>query len=100
MGEAHFLWDPNRTNSTKTPTGLGVPIHGLLDKTYKAFAGTSNMSTLGPDGISYKTHKMANKTALGSAIMLQVATSLSTGFVPEMATIQSSVYPQTQQDHT
>ena len=83
MEEAHFLWDPNRMNMTETPTGPGDPIDRLLDKTYKALAGTSNTFAPGPDRISYETLKVANKTELGSAIMLQVATSLSTGSVPE-----------------
>ena len=30
MEEAHFLWDPKKTNTTETPTGPGDPIDELL----------------------------------------------------------------------
>ena len=103
MENAYFLWDPNKTNTTGTPTGPGDPIDELLDKTYKALAGTSNTSAPGPDGISYKILKAATnlKTTLGSALMLQVATSLSTGSVP-MEWQQSKVVfiPKPGKDHT
>ena len=84
MEEVHFLWDPNRTNIIETPTGSGDPIDILPNKTYKVLAGTSNTSAPGPERFSNKIRKAANKTALGSAIMLQVVTSLSAGSVPEM----------------
>ena len=70
MEEAHFLWDPNRTKTTETPIGPRDSIDQLLDKTYKALAGTSNTSVPGPDGLSYRTLKTANKTARGFALML------------------------------
>ena len=101
MEEAHFLWDPNRTMTTETPTGPGDSIDQLLDKIYKALVGTSNTSAPGPDELSYRTLKAANKTALGSAIMLQVATCLATGSVPEEWHQSKVVFiPKPSNDHT
>ena len=49
---------------------------------YTALSGTSNTWAPGPDGISYKSLKVASKTLLRRALMDQVAQQLVAGTVP------------------
>ena len=69
MEKAHFLWDKTKTTKAWEPQGPGTDKQELLAKVYTALSGTSNTSAPGPDGISYKTLKAANKTPLGRALM-------------------------------
>ena len=69
MEKAHFLWDKTKATKAWEPQGPGIDKQELLAKVYTALSGTYNTSAPGPDGISYKTLKAANKTPVGRALM-------------------------------
>ena len=84
MENAHFLWDDvNRMEEKEVLEGPGYSMDEMLGKVYKALSGTSNTSAPGPDGISYRILKAANKTRLGGELMLQVAANLVIGSIPK-----------------
>ena len=55
----------------------------MLGTVYKGLSGTSNTSAPGPDGISYRIWKAANKTRLGEELIIQVAANLGIGSFPK-----------------
>ena len=101
MEKAHSLWDKTKLTKEWEPQGPGIERQELLTKVYTALSGTSNTSAPGPDGISYKTLKAANKTPLGRALMDQVAPQLAAGTVLREWQDSKVVFiPKPGKDHT
>ena len=81
MEKAHDLWDKTKATKSWEPQGPEMDKQELLTKVHTALSGTSNTSAPGPDRISYKTLKAANKTPLGRALVDQVTEQLAVGTV-------------------
>ena len=101
MEKAHFLWDKTKVAKVWELQGPGIEKQELLTMVYTALSGTSNTSAPGPDGISYKTLKAANKTPLGRALMDQVTQQIAAGTVPREWQDSKVVFiPKPGKDHT
>ena len=101
MEKAHFLWDENKKQEEEIIKGPGYNVEEMLEKVYAALSGTSNTSAPGPDGVSYKILKIANKTYMGEQLMVQVATNLTMGSIPKEWQDSKVVFiPKPGKDHT
>ena len=83
MENGHFLWNANRMEEEELLEGPVYSMDKILDKVYKALLGTCNTSARGPDEISDRIQKAANKTRLGEELMIHVAANLVTGSIPK-----------------
>lgn len=101
MEKALFLWDKTKVTKLWEPQEPGTDKTHLLAKVYTALSGTSNLSAPGPERISYKTIKAANKTPLVKALMDQVTYQLAAGTVPRQWQHSKVVFiPKPVKDHT
>ena len=101
MEKAHFRWDKTKVAKGWEAQGPGIEKQELQTNVYTALSGTSNTSAPGPDGISYKTHKAANKTPLGKVLMEQVVQQLATGTIPrQWQDSKVGFIPKPGKDHT
>ena len=86
LEKAHFLWQDRETEEEEEDGREDAPGLGreeLKDKVLDALSRTSNTSAPGPDGISYKIIKWANKSVLGEYLMDDVVDNLMEGKIPK-----------------
>ena len=86
LEKAHFLWqdreiEEEEEDSREDAPGLGR--EELKDKVLDALSRTSNTSAPGPDGISYKIIKWANRSVLGEYLIDDVVDNLMEGKIPK-----------------
>ena len=84
-----------------TQEGPGYSLDEMLDKVYKVLSRTTNSLALGPDRISYRIVKAANKPRLGEELMIWVAANLVIGSIPKDWQNSKVVFiPKPEKDHT
>ena len=85
LEKAHFLWQDREVEEEEQDGREDAPGLGreeLKDKVLGALSRTSNTSALGPDVISYKIIKWANKSVLGKYLIDDVVDNLMEGKSP------------------
>ena len=86
LEKAHFLWQDGEAEEDKVDRREDAPGLGreeLKDKVLDALSRTSNTSAPGPEGISYKIIKWANKAVLGEYLIDDVVDNLMEGKIPK-----------------
>ena len=86
LEKAHFLWQERETEEEeedRREDALGLGREELKDQVLDALSRTSNTSVPGPDGISYKIIKWANKSVLGEYLIDDVVDNLMEGKIPK-----------------
>ena len=83
---AHFLWqdrEAEEQEEDRREDAPGLRREEMKDKVLDALSRTSNTSAPGPDGISYKIIKWANKSVLGKYLIDDVVDNLMEGTIPK-----------------
>ena len=86
LEKAHFVWQDREAEKEEEDRREDAPELGreeLKDKVLDALSRTSDTSAPGPDGISYKMIKWANKSVLGEYLMDDVVDNLIEGKIPK-----------------
>ena len=86
LEKVHFLWPDRQTEEEEEDGREDAPGLGreeLKDKVLDALSRTSNTFAPGPDGISYKIIKWANKSVLGEYLIDDVVDNLIEGKIPK-----------------
>ena len=86
LEKAYFLWQDREAEEGEEDRREDAPGLGreeLQDKVLEALSRNSNTSAPGPDGISYKIIKWANKSVLGEYLIDDVVDNLMEGKIPK-----------------